>query len=328
MKHILHKIFTLSTLVLAAMVLVNTSSQAQVRTTLVLGNDDGTVVFSVAQANVNRLLQTMNTAFAADDQAPAWPGALTANAKVRMTELWSTAPFHCTEISITENLLKLPTGGWQVRNIPVAIKEADPGKREEGVVNLTADGRIDDFYFGIEKNRYKSLISQGVTLSDFRRRQIILDFLENFRTAYNRKDLELIGQAFSDNALIIMGRVLQNRPEGPRYLNSLGEKRVELIRMNKQQYLTHLQTSFTRNKFIDVRFDDIEIVQHPVHDKIYGVNLRQAWRSTTYGDDGYLFLMIDFEDENRPIIHVRSWQPKKETAREEIISMGDFDIIK
>lgn len=328
MKRILLTTFSLSNFLLLCLMVIPLCSPGQVRTSLVLGNDDGSALFSVAQANVNKLLQTMNSAFAENNQAPTWPGSLTANAKVRMTELWSTAPFHCTEISLTENLLKLPAGGWQVRNIPLAIRDEEPGKREEGVINLTADGRIDDFYFGLEKNRYRSLISQGVTLSDFRRRQVILDFLENFRTAYNRKDLELIGQAFSENALIIMGRVLQNRPEGPQYLNTLGEKRVELIRMNKQQYLTHLQASFTRNRFIDVRFDDIEIMQHPVHEKVYGVNLRQAWRSTTYGDDGYLFLMIDFEDENRPVIHVRSWQPKKETSRDEIISMGDFDIIK
>ena len=312
---------------LILVLLCSLSTAAQVRTTLDFGNDDGAMVYSIARVNVNRLLEAVNTAYA-EGRNPEWPSAVSTNARYRLSGLWMTAPFHCPEISITENLLKLPGGGWQVRNIPLIIKDAEELRREEGVINLAADGKIDDFYFGLEKNRYKSLISQGVTLSDFRRRQVILDFLENFRTAYNRKDLELISQTFSENALIIMGKVLQNRPEGRDYLNSLGQKRVELIRMNKKQYITHLEASFARNRFIDVRFDEIEIVKHPVHEKIYGVNLRQGWRSSTYSDDGYLFLMIDFEDEARPIIHVRSWQPQKETSREEIISMGDFDIIK
>jgi hypothetical protein len=38
--------------------------------------------------------------------------------------------------------------------------------------------------------------------------------------------------------------------------------------------------------------------------------------------------MIDFENESQPIIHVRSWQPYKDTERKEVIELGDFEIIK
>jgi hypothetical protein len=171
-------------------------------------------------------------------------------------------------------------------------------------------------------------MNQGTTLKDFRRRQIILDFLENFRTAYNRKDLAMLQSTFSENALIIVGKVIQEKTDGPNYLSSLGKKRVELVRYNKQQYMSNLQKVFSRNKFIDVSFDDIEIVKHGMREDIYGVNLRQLWRSTTYGDEGYLFLMIDFEDETHPLVHVRAWQPEKDTQVDELIELGDFDVIK
>ena len=44
---------------------------------------------------------------------------------------------------------------------------------------------------------------------------------------------------------------------------------------------------------------------------IFGVRLLQEYHSTTYGDIGYLFLMVDLRDTQRPVIHVRAWQPDK-----------------
>ena len=77
-----------------------------------------------------------------------------------------------------------------------------------------------------------------------------------------------------------------------------------------------------------VSFDDVEIVKHGTDEDIYGVNLKQMWRSSTYGDEGYLFLMIDFEDEGHPLVHVRAWQPTKDTPLNDVIELGDFDIVK
>jgi len=42
----------------------------------------------------------------------------------------------------------------------------------------------------------------------------------------------------------------------------------------------------------------------------------------------YVFLMIDFRDPDRPIIHVRSWQPEAYTPRSDVLSLGDFEIIR
>ena len=38
--------------------------------------------------------------------------------------------------------------------------------------------------------------------------------------------------------------------------------------------------------------------------------------------------MVDFEDEQRPLIHVRAWQPEKDTELKDVIELGDFDVIK
>ena len=44
------------------------SVQAQVRTKLDFGNDDGSMVYSMARQSVNRLLEAMNTAYASGDR--------------------------------------------------------------------------------------------------------------------------------------------------------------------------------------------------------------------------------------------------------------------
>jgi hypothetical protein len=44
---------------------------------------------------------------------------------------------------------------------------------------------------------------------------------------------------------------------------------------------------------------------------IFGVRLLQEYHSATYGDVGYLFLMVDLREVQRPVIHVRAWQPDK-----------------
>ena len=57
--------------------------------------------------------------------------------------------------------------------------------------------------------------------------------------------------------------------------------------------------------------DDIEIKQHKKFPSVYGVNMMQGWNTSRYSDEGYLLLVVDFSDDDKPLIHVRTWQPDK-----------------
>ena len=46
--------------------------------------------------------------------------------------------------------------------------------------------------------------------------------------------------------------------------------------------------------------------------ELYGIQIKQDYYSTNYGDQGYLFLMVDLNDPDKPIIKVRTWQPEKD----------------
>ena len=247
--------------------------------------------------------------------------------------MWQSSPMLCPVPTVNGRLLHLPGGGYQLRDIPITMLVSDDGDKDL-VFNFDADGNLSNIYVAIELHNYRNVIIEGVAVEDFMRRQIILDFVENFRTAYNRKDLNYLRQVFSNDALIITGKVLQQKKEkGDDIMNrSLGATKVLQTVMNKEQYMKNLQKVFGRNSYIDVRFEDMSVKRHPVRDRIYGVTMKQFWNSSTYSDVGYLFLMINFEDELQPTIEVRTWQPDKymdtgETIRrDEVYKLEDFNI--
>jgi len=280
--------------------------------------------------NASKLLTTFNVSFVKNKELSLDTTYTTEAGRSSMKSLWETKPFFCDELEVINNLVRCVDGNYEIRSIPLTLKfERDSTLQEEGVLIFTPSGKICDLYFGLESHRYRNLISEGNTIVEFRRRQVILDFVENFRTAYNRKDLTYINNVFSDNALIIVGRVIEIGRDTRDYLdNNLGKKRVELVRYNKKEYIDHLKAVFQINEFIKVGFDNIDIFQHPKYKRIYGLTLLQNWTSSSYSDQGYLFLMIDFKDEERPIVHVRTWQPEAYTSEEDVIGLGDFEIIE
>lgn len=254
---------------------------------------------------------------------------MTKEAKLVLQELWSTSPMICISNEIVEKCLTKPTGGYQVRNIPVMLLAApDDNNMMDLVLNFTSDGIIDDIFIAIEAHQYKNIIESQVSVEDFSSRQQIIDVVENFRTAYNRKDIKFLENIFSDNALIITGKVIKQKPNSDETFRSLGSEKVIYQKQTKGQYLTNLRGVFSRNEYINVLFEEVDVVAHPKYKNIYGVTLKQKWNSSNYSDVGYVFLMIDFQDKKNPLIHVRTWQPEKYNGmllpKDEIFNLGSF----
>lgn len=58
-------------------------------------------------------------------------------------------------------------------------------------------------------------------------------------------------------------------------------------------------------------------------DNIFCIQIKQDYCSSNYGDTGYLCLLLDLGDPQKPIIHVRTWQPKPD-ENFGIFGPGDF----
>ncbi len=245
-------------------------------------------------------------------------------------DLIAKTGFFSTISEYRVRILETSTGKFEVRGIKVRVNMGDTtgDDIQELVFVLNFRFFIDDLHFAMEQHHYQRLIDEGQELKDLHKRQQILDFLEEFRTAHNRKDIGYLEKAYSDDALIIVGKVLKAQEGFGDYLESstLGENKIKFIRLSKQEYIERLRQVFKLNAFVRVTFEQVEINLHSKYPDIYGIQVKQKWNSSTYSDEGYLFVMMDFQNPEKPIIHVRAWQPEK-FSDGSIVSLGDFKII-
>lgn len=247
-------------------------------------------------------------------------------------DMWKSSAIMCPVSEIRERAIKTTGGGFQLRNIPVSMLAATDGSDDQDLVlSFSADGTLSNIAVALEKHNYNEVILSDISVEDLTRRQIILDFVENFRTAYNRKDLPYLNQVYSDDALIISGTYLKKKnTDNSQLLGNLGQQNLLLQVQSKKEYIDKLKRIFGRNEYINLKFEELTVRRHPKYDYIYGVTLKQHWNSSTYSDVGWLFLMINFKDENNPSIEVRTWQPDKfdgrNITRDEVFSLDNFNI--
>ena len=253
---------------------------------------------------------------------------LSTNVQSSVSMLWENSPFECTDEEIMEHCIQTGSG-YQVRNIPLMMRPTDSSFNEdeyqEAVFSFDRNGNMESFYLTLSMNLYMNIIKSNKSVTDLRRRQLILDYVEHFRTSYNQKDINFLTQVFSDDALIITGKVIKQSKDGI----PMPDK-IQYKKQTKQEYLGNLRRVFAANKYIKVTFDEIEVMRHPVNADFYGVTLHQGYTSDRYHDDGYVFLLWDFSNESAPQIHVRTWQPDRinggKLPKDEVFSLSDFDI--
>lgn len=210
-----------------------------------------------------------------------------------------------------------------VRNQP---STAVPAKSSRSIErkDWSKIGRQHPFYQEAVK-----VVSGRLEEKDAANRQMILNYVEHLRTSYTTKDIDFLEQLFSENALIVVGTVVHTAPE--KESGYLPPAQVVYNIKSKRQYLERLKQVFQANRTIDLEFSNFHIMRHPTLPGIYGVSLRQQYRSDLYSDDGYLFLLWDFRDETAPEIHVRTWQPRMQPdhtpiPENEIFNISNFNL--
>ena len=198
------------------------------------------------------------------------------------------------------------------RSIPINFSFRNNNRQfvENITFTFNADKKIDCLAFGLDDKAADDILHHAAW-GEYARK-ILTEFLENYKTAYSLKRLDYLRQVFDDNAVIITGKVM-TRPQtddaGRQYLNN---KYVQLTRQSKEQYLRNLERCFDSNEFINIRFAENDIVKAGVGGEVYGIQIKQDYYSSNYGDTGYLFLMVDVNDPKQPIIKVRVWQPERD----------------
>ncbi|MGM0498501.1 MAG: LPP20 family lipoprotein, partial [Bacteroidota bacterium] len=190
---------------------------------------------------------------------------------------------------------------------------------EDVVFHFNKDKKVESLSFGLSKDALKSIIEKEVW--EEVDRMVLINFLEHYKTAYALKRLDYIESIFADDALIITGEVVKVKPKkDSRFQNN---EIVRYNRQSKQEYIRNLKYSFQSKEYINIQFEESEVRKGGKGDNIYGVQIKQNYYSSNYGDQGYLFLMADLKDPKEPIIHVRTWQPTK-GKRDSTYGLSDF----
>lgn len=305
-------------------------AQEPTRVVITFGNQNE-VLKQAIEKNVSNLLFACNKAEKSGGKPSFNNDAITSDARRRIIELWANSPMKCTALELEGSCLTRPSGGYQLRNIPVIMTKAPENEQNQNiVVNLTSDGKIDDIF--IPLTDYASVLNEKKEMEDMDIRLMVLDFVENFRTAYNRKDIKFLNTLFSDNAVIITGKAIKPIRNTDSQNNFTAKAQFELQIKTKKEYMESLKSIFKKNNFIDVNFEDIIVVEHRNIPHVYGITLKQDWKSSMYADKGYVFLLIDYRNEREPVITVRTWQPEEYNGNPlkpgEIFQIGDFNVSK
>ena len=294
------------------------------------------------QQNLAAVLTEINAAYQGKRNINTIGLKMDDHSKKMLVTMWETMHFYCDDEEVVDRCWPLKNS-YLLRGIPLIADPQDEafagGQYQEAVVEFDKNGNIIDFRLKLDAQLSESMERCG-NVVETERRMKILDYVEQFRTAYCTKDIKFMEQIFSEDAVIITGTVIKTRP------NDLNQSNTKVVynRQNKQQYLTNLRPAFLRNKFIDVKFSEIGgdadnggcpgITRSANNPNFYGVRLRQEWKSSNYSDEGYVFLLWDFTNEDEPVIQVRTWQPsyipaaggqKKKIAEEDIFDISSVE---
>lgn len=154
-------------------------------------------------------------------------------------------------------------------------------------------------------------------------RWAILNFMEDYQTAFALKRTDYINSIFSDDALIITGTILKKLNNAERAfdrsksLDLGGPKDIAYSQLSKTEYIDRLRKIFNTREYVHLQFEDnvTRMIDLPTINGInkgaaFGIEIKQRYESTGYSDDGYLTMVFDTRGK-LPIIHVRLWQPDK-----------------
>lgn len=180
---------------------------------------------------------------------------------------------------------------------------------EDVVFTINSDCKIDNVTLGLGKTTENDILARGVWPE--RSRLVLMNILENYKTAYALKCLDYLRSIFWEKALIVMGN---KRNESAQY----SEK-------SKEDIIKRLEQGLNGKEFVNLRINDINVMKMSRGGESYGIEISQDIYSTTFGDHAFLFFLVDVNDSRHPLIRVCTWQDERD-PQFGVYSADDFPI--
>ena len=149
---------------------------------------------------------------------------------------------------------------------------------EEVTFMFDANRKIDNVSFGLGEQAEKDILMKG-DWSELAR-VALMNFLEDYKTAFALKDINYLESVFDDNAVIVVGkelRPLKNKDTGVQ----LNEKTYKYATYTKEQYLKNIN-------YLESVFDDNAVIVigkeiRRLNNKDNGVQLNEkTYKYATY----------------------------------------------
>lgn len=209
------------------------------------------------------------------------------------------------------------------RGIPIAFKTSGHVSNETLVFRFDKDsGLISSVAFALTKRAEDDIFRQAQW--NMESRYSLLTFMEDYQTAFALKRLDYIEKIFSDDAIIITGKMGVPAKNSKLFFDAkqlnLGQnnKNVNFTRYSKSEYINKLKQDFydrrsaTYKKYIQLVFEDAVISKVATNgytdNEIMWIEIKQQYNSDKYSDKGFLALQIDLKPKGSQI-RVRTWTP-------------------
>ncbi|MDR0866191.1 MAG: hypothetical protein LBO74_14850 [Candidatus Symbiothrix sp.] len=276
------------------------------------------------RTNTNIVLSELDKAYSYNEDINLSIANVTTQAINDIKKMWDKSKFYVTDSLVGRTLLEVGTN-YEIRNISVFFEK---GGNSEIAIEYTQEGKVNGITEVLPQHLFelKQMIEEdSYPLDNIIHLDTIKHFIELFRSAYCNEDIDFIEKVFSDEALIIVGKEVRIWKSNPEISKKFLKIKHSYKKYTKSEYIANLRKAFDKNEYVNVKFDDLKIDRHKKDHNIYGITVRQRWYSSTYNDEGWLFLMIDFSNIKEPLIWVRTWQPLS-VPEDEIFWLGNFPI--
>lgn len=211
---------------------------------------------------------------------------------------------------IERNELQLSAfaNGYLVRGIQARFNFKKNNKSfVEDLVFYIKDGLIEGINFGLEKSALDDINNHS--LWEAQSRLVLVNFLENYKTAYALERLDYLNAVFSDDALIIVGNRIPMQKASE--VTAIDAESYKHNRLTKNQYMKQLEKVFAKQEYVNIQFEDASVKKTSRNAERYEIVIKQNYYSATYADKGYLYLLADISNPEAPVIHVRVWDENR-----------------
>ena len=219
----------------------------------------------------------------------------------------------------------ITSDGYNIGRVTNIKRQFRNGKAfmEKLVYRFNSESRkIESVAFALTQRAENDIMNAAASWPEVSR-WAILNFMEDYQTAFALKRTDYINSIFSDDALIITGTILKKLDNAERVfdrsksLDLGGPKDIAYSQLSKTEYIDRLRKIFSTREYVHLQFEDnvTRMIDLPAINGInkgaaFGIEIKQRYESTGYSDDGYLTMVFDTRGK-LPIIHVRLWQPDK-----------------